>query len=154
MGFASYYTFTNGACGDWSCKENLEGLPCGDPDSFNDRFLPATQSDTTIMACFGNCANDGSCQVTRTRGVETDETLFELYPTLATGFTQLVFNERGVSMDKEIQIVSAAGQMIETFDTPQQAFYQINTTNYATGLYYVRVNTATATYTRKFIVQR
>jgi hypothetical protein len=83
-----------------------------------------------------------------------DETLFELYPTLATGFTQLVFNERVVSMDKEIQIISAAGQMIETFDTPQQAFYQINTTNYATGLYYVRVNTASATCTRKFIVQR
>ena len=27
-GFSSYYTFTNGACGDWSCKENLDGLPC------------------------------------------------------------------------------------------------------------------------------
>ncbi len=154
MGFASYYTFTNGACGDWSCKENLEGLPCGDPDSFNDRFLPATQSDTTIMACFGNCASDGSCQVTSTNGVTVDKTLFELYPTLAAGFTQLAFSEQAASMEKNVQVVSVAGQVMETLNTAHQAFYQINTTDYATGLYYVRVNTATATYTRKFIVQR
>lgn len=154
MGFASYYTFTNGACGDWSCKENLEGLPCGDPDSFNDRFLPATQSDTTIMACFGNCASDGSCQVTSTNGVAVDETLFELYPTLAGDFTQVVFGEQTVSMEKKIQVVSATGQVIETVKAAQQDYYRIHTASYAAGLYYVRVNTATATYTRKFIVQR
>ena len=26
IGLTSYYAFTNGACGDWSCKENLTGL--------------------------------------------------------------------------------------------------------------------------------
>ena len=44
-GFFSHYTFTNGACGDWSCKENLAGLPCGDPESYNDRFLPAIEGE-------------------------------------------------------------------------------------------------------------
>lgn len=39
MGFVSYYIFINGVCGDWFCKENLEGLFCGDFDSFNDWFL-------------------------------------------------------------------------------------------------------------------
>ena len=60
-GFSSFYTFTNGACGDWSCKENLDGLPCGDPNNYNDRFLPSITGPTTISTCFGECSEDGSC---------------------------------------------------------------------------------------------
>lgn len=54
------YTFTNGNCGDWSCKENISGLPCADAGNFNDRFLTVTQ-DTTIKACFETCDSDGTC---------------------------------------------------------------------------------------------
>ncbi|MDA0912457.1 MAG: hypothetical protein O2818_05040 [Bacteroidetes bacterium] len=61
-GFSSYYTFTNGACGDWSCKENLAGLPCGDPANYNDRFLPAVTGPTSISTCFGQCSTDGTCE--------------------------------------------------------------------------------------------
>lgn len=61
-GFSSHYTFTNGACGDWSCKENLNGLPCGDPDNFNDRFLPAITGPTQVLTCFGQCSTDGTCE--------------------------------------------------------------------------------------------
>ena len=60
-GFSGHYTFTNGACGDWSCKENLAGLPCGDPSNYNDRFLPAVNQNTVISTCFGQCSTDGSC---------------------------------------------------------------------------------------------
>ena len=38
-GFSSYYIFTNGACGDYSCKEQLAGLPCSNPDNYNDRYV-------------------------------------------------------------------------------------------------------------------
>jgi len=61
VGFSSYYTFTNGACGDYSCKENISGQPCADPGAFNDRFLPVIMNDTTIMTCFAQCSEDGSC---------------------------------------------------------------------------------------------
>ena len=61
-GFSSYYTFTNGACGDWSCKENLNGLPCGDPNNYNDRFLPAITGPTEVSTCFGQCSTDGTCE--------------------------------------------------------------------------------------------
>ena len=61
-GFSSYYTFTNGACGDWSCKENLAGLPCGDENNYNDRFLPEVNANTTVSTCFGQCSTDGSCE--------------------------------------------------------------------------------------------
>ena len=61
-GFSGHYTFTNGACSDWSCKENLAGLPCGDPANYNDRFLEPLNANTTLSTCFGQCTTDGSCE--------------------------------------------------------------------------------------------
>lgn len=61
VGFNSFYTFTNGPCGDYSCKEDISGQPCANPNNFNDRFLPWVSADTTIKACFGSCESDGTC---------------------------------------------------------------------------------------------
>jgi hypothetical protein len=46
---------------DYGTKENLAGLPCGDPAAFNDRTLPSFTQDTTLLFCFGTCANDTVC---------------------------------------------------------------------------------------------
>lgn len=54
------YTFLNGNCADWSCKEDISGLACADAGNFNDRGLNVS-ADTTILACFGTCDSDGSC---------------------------------------------------------------------------------------------
>lgn len=61
-GFSGHYAFTNGACGDWSCKENLAGLPCGDAANYNDRFLEPVYQNTVLSTCFGQCSTDGSCE--------------------------------------------------------------------------------------------
>ena len=47
--------------GDWGAKENLAGLSCADPANWNDRILPAINSDTTLLHCFGTCETDGQC---------------------------------------------------------------------------------------------
>lgn len=57
MGFTSYYTFTNGNCPDWSCKENIEGQSCANPDNFNDRKMENVMSDTIINTCFAQCVD-------------------------------------------------------------------------------------------------
>ena len=59
----NYYAFFNSpnSGSDWGTKENLNGLPCGDPANYNDRLLPNIMSDTTIQHCFGSCETDGSC---------------------------------------------------------------------------------------------
>jgi hypothetical protein len=63
-GFTSFFTFTNGACGNWGCKENLAGKPCGDPNNFNDRSIGgALYSDFRLRTCFGECSTDGTCPV-------------------------------------------------------------------------------------------
>ncbi|HCP41564.1 MAG TPA: hypothetical protein DIT65_07200 [Cryomorphaceae bacterium] len=63
-GFFSFFTFTNGACPSWGCKENLAGKPCGDPNNYNDRSTgSALYGDFHLMTCFGECTTDGTCPV-------------------------------------------------------------------------------------------
>jgi len=61
LGFSSHYTFLNGNCPDYSCKENISGQPCADPYNFNDRFMGPVDAPLTISTCFGECTDDGSC---------------------------------------------------------------------------------------------
>lgn len=61
VGYTGFYTFTNGACGDWSCKENIAGQDCANPGNYNDRSLENITEDTVINTCFGQCSTDGSC---------------------------------------------------------------------------------------------
>ena len=62
-GFAGHYTFTNGIClPGWSCKEDLQDEYCGDPASYNDRYLEAVEDDVTMEHCFGQCGDDGYCE--------------------------------------------------------------------------------------------
>ena len=60
-GFTSHYTFTNGACQDWSCTENIAGQGCADPNNWNDRWIENVTSDVTVSTCFAQCTTDGSC---------------------------------------------------------------------------------------------
>ena len=50
----NHYAFFNSPTGnsDWGTKENLAGLPCGDPGNYNDRVLPNITSDTNYSALF------------------------------------------------------------------------------------------------------
>ncbi|MEN0004942.1 MAG: T9SS type A sorting domain-containing protein [Bacteroidota bacterium] len=61
MGYTGFYTFTNGACPDFSCKENIGGQDCANPDNFNDRFLEVGAEDMMINTCFEQCSTDGTC---------------------------------------------------------------------------------------------
>ena len=60
QGFSSFYTFTNGACGDYSCKEDIVGLDCA-AGQYNDRFFPAVAQDTVLSTCFAVCIDDTNC---------------------------------------------------------------------------------------------
>ena len=61
VGYTGYYTFTNGACPDWGCKENIAGQDCAHPENYNDRQLENITENTVINTCFGQCTTDGSC---------------------------------------------------------------------------------------------
>jgi len=61
IGFSSFYTFANGNCPGFECKETIAGQDCSDPNNFNDRFLPAVMTNTIINTCFGECTVDTNC---------------------------------------------------------------------------------------------
>lgn len=63
-GFSTYYTFTNGACLDFDCKENIAGQDCSNPTNFNDRFLAPIMQDTLIQTCFSECTPNLVCTPT------------------------------------------------------------------------------------------
>jgi hypothetical protein len=153
-GFASFYTFTNGNCGDYSCKEDLEGLACGNPNSFNDRFLAPTMSDTIVKACFGNCASDGTCNTTSVRGPSMDENLFTLRPTLVNDFAEIVFGNHTGNTEKRMLVANASGQIIHKVDAANQFNYRLDTSNYPPGLYLFSVATEGTYLTKKFVVSR
>ena len=53
-----HFTILNGNCSNWSCKEDISGLPCADPGAFNDRtnLLGGFTQDTTLVLQFGDCS--------------------------------------------------------------------------------------------------
>ena len=59
IGWEGFYTFTNGNCPDFSCKENIAGQDCAYPDNFNDRYLDA--GTTEVNTCFAECTTDTNC---------------------------------------------------------------------------------------------
>lgn len=61
VGFTSFYTLTNGACLDYSCKENIAGQDCANPGNFNDRDMGPIMQDTVINTCFGICTTTTDC---------------------------------------------------------------------------------------------
>ena len=61
-GTSGNYAFLNGNCGDWSCKEDLDGQDCADPANYNDRILAPVMGNTVLSTCFGQCSTDGTCE--------------------------------------------------------------------------------------------
>lgn len=153
-GFLSYYTFLNGNCGDWSCKENIEGQPCANPDAFNDRFIPSVMNDTIIKTCFAKCSNDGSCETAYIGKLKTDKNLFSIRPTLVNDYINIQYNYDLVSINKEIKVVNSSGQVFEKFISKNQAKTQLNTLSYTSGVYFITIQSTNKILTRKFIVQK
>ncbi len=60
-GFTSFYSFANGNCPDYSCKEKITGLPCANPSNFDDRKLAPVTKDTVITTCYGTCSTTTNC---------------------------------------------------------------------------------------------
>ena len=70
-GYSTYYTFTNGNCPDFSCKEVIGGQPCARPENFNDRFLEAVTGNVTINTCYGECTDNTDCGPSSPKGKAT-----------------------------------------------------------------------------------
>jgi hypothetical protein len=149
-GFNSYFTFTNGPCADYSCKENLAGLPCGVATNFNDRFLPAITKDTIVATCFGTCFDNAQC-VVGTSNLVSDATLFQMYGNPVSEATSLYFGSE-ISSAKRIEITNTLGQVVLSREVSAgQQVYQLPISELNTGIHFVTVRAENRYFTRKFI---
>lgn len=151
IGFSSYYTFTNGPCADYSCKEDLSGQECGDPDNFNDRFLPGVSQDTVIEVCFGTCLGNVLC-TTGYNDLQKDESLFTLDGNPSTsGVTVIGFND-AFTKEKAITVTTLLGQVVDQIKVDGRTVrYSYPTHHLTSGIYMVTVTSGDAYYTRKLV---
>jgi hypothetical protein len=151
-GFNSYYVFANGPCPDYSCKENLAGLPCGTPTNYDDRFLPDVLSDITVATCFGACFTNAECVTIGTKTPVEDAQVFSLLgnPTNAD-FSVLDFGNN-ISLEKNITMTNAVGQLVHQWNVnSNESTFKVQTTDLQSGVYFVTVKVGNRYFTRKLV---
>ena len=149
LGFSSHYAFANGACPDYSCKEDLTGQSCGDPNNFNDRSLPAIQGDTTIETCFGTCYTDVAC-TTGTVTPQSDARLFDLMGNPPVNGQSLITFGDEFQGEKFITLSNMLGQTIRHWHVDEGVTtQQMSSAGLPSGLYFVTVKAGNSFYTRK-----
>lgn len=151
IGFNSFYTFANGPCPDYSCKENLVDLPCGDPANFNDRFLPAVQSDIVVATCFGTCFTNAECTSSTNSPIE-DAQVFSLWGNPSDeGFSLLKFGNE-VSPDKFVTLANNLGQVVQQWNLNNaDEIFKLQTAGLQSGIYFVTVRAGERFFTRKLV---
>lgn len=150
-GFSSFYTFTNGNCPDYSCKEDISGQPCADPNNFNDRSLPAVYSDTTVSTCYEECSSDGTC-ATNTTQLLKDDNLFSIAPTLVKNYTMIAFDEMATYERRTLRVINAIGQVIFTDVIENTDTYRLETNDFSQGMYFISIQTENKAATKRIVV--
>lgn len=151
-GYSTYYDFANGACPDYSCKEDLSGQPCAVAANFNDRWLSPVQQDTVINTCFGTCATNTSCTIdTKTPAISND--WMTMQPTLTNDALQLIFAS-AITGAVQIRVFDAAGKVVltETLGNPVDS-HTLAVSNLKNGMYFLHVQTTEKAANGRFVKQ-
>ena len=154
VGFSSYYTFANGNCPDYSCKKDIAGQSCDNPDNFNDRLLSAVQQDTVISTCFSICSDDATnCVIISTEELTVDDQLFSVIPTLVETEMYLSFDPTATA-EKQVRVFSTVGEMVfENYFEGAQTEAVLMTDRWAAGMYYVHVRIGNRIATKLIVKQ-
>ncbi len=150
-GYGGYYTFTNGPCGDFSCKENIVGLPCARPENFNDRFLSAVQQDTVVASCFATCATASDCSSSGAIDLAGSGSWVEVQPTLASNEVRILFHEL-VQSNAGVRIMDITGHTVwqqQWLIAPNQLRLQV--ADWQSGMYFISVENGSRRATGRFV---
>lgn len=150
-GFSSFYTFANGPCPDYSCKENLADLPCGNPANFNDRFLPEVQTDVEVATCFGTCFTNAECVSGANAPIEDAQVFSLLGNPSGAGYSLVEFGSE-VPADKSVTLTNSIGQQVRQWNlNSSDATFSLQTTDLQAGIYFITVRAGDRFFTRKLV---
>lgn len=148
-GYSTFYDFANGACPDYSCKENLAGQPCAVPTNFNDRWLSPVQQDTVINTCFASCADNTACSTGTTELLANG--WLRVQPNLATDEVRLNFATI-ISGKAVIRVFDATGnQVMSELGNNLSDMHMLQVSALPKGLYVVSVNTSGKVASARFV---
>ncbi|HMY84392.1 MAG: hypothetical protein KDC31_04330 [Saprospiraceae bacterium] len=150
IGFKSHFTFANGNCADYSCKERLDDQACGDAGNYWDRkLLPVTQ-DTVVYACFGDCS-EVSCLASTKKVL--DNPGFMIIPNPASSAVTLKFDEN-LRDRGSVLIRNIYGSVVKTVSyTPGMDVIKIEIESLTPGIYMASYVKDGMTGTKLFIKQ-
>jgi hypothetical protein len=136
-GFTSYFTFTNGPCGDYSCKEIIEGQSCANPANFNDRLLNPITGNTVYESCFGICSNNTSCTV-GVNDFESSSDIFTLVGNPSETVSTITFHKNDGT--KRLWITNNVGSIVQSMEVPSYVEnISVNTSDLSSGFYSISV---------------
>ncbi|MDX2247461.1 MAG: T9SS type A sorting domain-containing protein [Bacteroidia bacterium] len=149
-GFSGYYSFANGNCPDFSCKEDITGQSCARPENFNDRWLNPVTQDTTIATCYAICSENTDC-TTGIKDYDFTEGLFTVAPSRVDHSTQITFSEN-YPQDRQMKVFSASGQIVfNQIIRGNESTYNLNMSHLSSGMYFIHVQIGTKYEYRKVI---
>jgi hypothetical protein len=153
-GWNSFYTFANGPCADYSCKEDIEGLPCAIVDNFNDRQMGPIMSDTMITTCFATCSDTATCGsgVVPPNGIfdPVNALSFQIAPSITSNFAVVVLDPTWQSAT--IRVFDMTGKEVLLANTISDSRFLIQVEGWSKGLYIVKVEVDGKTGTNRFVV--
>ena len=137
------FTILNGNCPDWSCKENISGQPCANPNHYDDRnhLLGGFGQDTTLNLQYGSCADPG--------GVSEINKFIKIYPNPNNGVVN-------ISSDKQInsvKIYNMIGNLV--FEEKScKSNSLINIQDFINGVYFVVVDFEDGSFNNTKLIRR
>lgn len=149
-GFSSFYAFANGPCFDFSCKENLEGQTCGDPNNFFDRFLPAIAGDVTVATCYGLCSTNVECSLS-TDNTKVTDGLFEVLGNPSYGTVATILFKDNALASYNVEVLNNVGQRMNTYQVSNVTRFDVNTLHLSAGVYYIKVVSGNLAQTSKLV---
>lgn len=151
-GFSGYYSFANGNCPDFSCKEDISGQSCARPENFNDRWLNPVTQDTTMNTCFAVCSDNTAC-TTGLKDYDFAEDLFTAAPSLVDHSTKLTFTE-SLRQDRMVKVINTSGQVLFNLNIRgTESTYDLDMSALASGMYFIHVQIGTK-YAYKKVVRQ
>tara|TARA_X000000950_G_scaffold49431_1_gene57842 strand:- start:4264 stop:5406 length:1143 start_codon:yes stop_codon:yes gene_type:complete len=124
-----HFTILNGNCSDWSCKEDISGLPCADPGNYNDRnnLLGGFTQDTTLNLQFGSCDTPGT-------GITQLDNKLSVFPNPSNG----IINLKSDQIINTLRIYNMIGNLvlIENLSLKKSI---LNIESLTNGIYFIEV---------------
>jgi hypothetical protein len=148
-GYTAYYAFANGACPDYSCKEDIAGLSCAIAANFNDRQMQPVTKDTVINTCFALCSTNTNC-TSGTSNLELSGDWMTVQPTLASDFVKINF-ATPILGKAEVRVFDAAGQLVILNTKNDVSEYVLPIDGLQNGLFFILVKTENKAAMARFV---